>query len=160
MCLNPSDEPMTTEDPVMDTLTVRLTSLELQPHIWQSGPTGDADPPGRSLDSPSEGGITEVKATPPEPMETNGTPGESLGSLPAAWTEPGEIEGTSGRSSDSPQEAEEINLTSLEPIDPVDALGESFGSLSVGRTKTNINHTAQTKKNQKQRRNRQRGGKK
>ena len=59
---------MTTDDPVMDTLTARLTSLELQPPIWQSGPTGDADPPGRSLDSPSEGGTTEVNTTPPEPM--------------------------------------------------------------------------------------------
>ena len=66
VCLNPSDEPMATEDPAMDSLTARLTSLELQPQIWQSGPTGDADPPGRSLDSPSEGGITEVKANPPE----------------------------------------------------------------------------------------------
>ena len=56
-------------------------------------------------------------------METSGSPGESLGSLPAARTEPGEIEETPGRSSDSPQEAEEINLTSLEPNDPVDALG-------------------------------------
>jgi hypothetical protein len=93
-------------------------------------------------------------------METSGTPGESSGSLPAARTEPREGEETPGRSFDSPQEAGQINLTSLEPIDPVDALGESFGSLSVGRTKTNINHTAQTKKNQKQRRNRQRGGKK
>ena len=56
---------MTTEDPVMDTLTTRLTSLELQPQIWQSGPTGDADPPGGGLDSPSEGSTTEVNATPP-----------------------------------------------------------------------------------------------
>ena len=139
---------MTTEDPAMGTLTARLASLELQPQILQSGPSGDADPPGWSLDSP-------------EPiMETNGTPGESSGSPPAAWTESREGEETPGRSFDSPQEAGEINLTSLEPIDPVDALGESFGSLSVRRTKTNINHTAQTKKNQKQRRNRQRGGKK
>jgi hypothetical protein len=30
-CLNPSDEPMTTEDPVMGTLTERLASLELNP---------------------------------------------------------------------------------------------------------------------------------
>ena len=29
--LNPSDGSMTTEDPVMGTLTARLTSLELQP---------------------------------------------------------------------------------------------------------------------------------
>ena len=65
-------------------------------------------------------------------METNGIPGESSGSLPAARTEPGEIEETPGRSLDSPQEAEEINPTSLEPIDPVDDLGASFGSLSVG----------------------------
>ena len=102
---NPSDEPMTTEESVMDTLTARLTSPELQPKIWQSGPTGDADPPGRSLDSPREGqAITEVNATPPEPMETNGSPGESLGSLPAARTEPGEIEETPGRSPDSPQQ--------------------------------------------------------
>jgi len=151
---------MTTEDPVMDTLTARLTSLELQPQMWQNGLTGDADPPGRSLDSPSEGQAITANTIPPEPMETNGTPGESSGSLPAAWTEPKEGEETPGGSSDSPREAEEINLTLLEPIDPVDALGESFGSLSVRRTKTNINHTAQTKKNQKQRRNRQRGGKK
>ena len=99
--------------------------------IWQSGPTGDADPPGRSLDSPSEGQVITASTIPPEPMETNGTPGESSGSLPAAWTEPREGEETPGRSFDSPQEAEEINLTSLEPIDPVDALGKSFGSLSV-----------------------------
>ena len=100
-------------------------------------------------------------------METNGTPGESLGSLPAAWTEPGEIEGTSGRSSDSPQEAEEINLTSLEPIDPVDALGESFGSLSVGCADPESSKKAEyqstsTCKHQNQRRTktRQCGGKK
>ena len=68
---------MTTEDPVMDTLTTRLTSLELQPQIWQSGPNGDADPPGRSLDSPCEGQAADANANPPEPRETNGTPGES-----------------------------------------------------------------------------------
>ena len=70
---------MTTEDPVMNTLTARLTSLELQPQIWQSGPTGDANPPGGSLDSPCEGSTTEVNATPPEPMKTYGSPGESPG---------------------------------------------------------------------------------
>jgi len=73
---------MTTEDPVMDTLTTRLTSLELQPQIWQSGPNGDADPPGRSLDSPCEGQAAEANANPPEPRETNGTPGESQKLLP------------------------------------------------------------------------------
>ena len=104
---------MATEDPAMDSLTARLTSLELQPQIWQSGPTGDADPPGRSLDSPREGqATTEVNATPPEPMETNGSPGESLGSLPAARTEPGEIEETPGRSFDYPQEGQKDKLSS------------------------------------------------
>ena len=100
-------------------------------------------------------------------MEANGFPGESSGSLPAARTEPGEVEETPGRSFDSPQEAEEINLTSLEPIDPVDALGESFDSLSVGcadpesRKKAEYQSTS-TCKHQNQRRNktRQRGGKK
>ena len=65
-------------------------------------------------------------------MEANSFFGESPCPPPAARTEPGEVEETPGRSFDSPQEAEEINLTSLEPIDPVDALGGSFGSLSVG----------------------------
>ena len=60
-----------------------------------------------------------------------GLPGESLGPLPVARTEPGEIEETPGRSLDFPQEAEEINLTSSELIDPVEALEGSFGSLSV-----------------------------
>ena len=64
-------------------------------------------------------------------METSGSPGESLGSLPAARTEPREIEETPGRSLDFPQEAEEINLTSSELIDPVDALEGSSGSLSA-----------------------------
>ena len=79
--LNPIDEPMTTEDPVMGTLTARLTSLELQPQIWKNDPIGDANPPGRSLDSSSEGQTVEANATPPVPMETNGIPGESSGPL-------------------------------------------------------------------------------
>ena len=54
------------------------------------------------------------------------------GSLPAARTEPGEVEETPGRSFDSPQEAEEINLTSFEPIDLVDALGGGIGPPPVG----------------------------
>ena len=83
------------------------------------------------LTSPSEGSTTEVNATPPKPMGANGSPGEGLGSLPAARTEPGEIEETPGRSLDFPQEAEEINLTSSELIDPVDALEGSSGSLSA-----------------------------
>ena len=121
----------------MDTLTARLTSLELQPQIWQSGPTGDAGPPGRSPDSPSEGGTTEGNTIPPEPMETNGTPGESLGSLPAAWTEPKEGEETLRRSFDSPpegqaeQQTSEENFNPTEPRDPVEVLEKSFGSLSV-----------------------------
>ena len=57
-------------------------------------------------------------------MEANGTPGESSGSFPAARTEPGETEETPGMSFDSSQEAGEINLTSLESIDPVGVLGE------------------------------------
>ena len=122
---------MTTGDPVIDTLTARLTSLELQPQTRQCVPTGDADPPGRSLDSSSEGHTVIANTNPPEPMETNGTPEESSGSLPAARTGPREGEETPGMSFDSPQEAEEINLTSLEPIDRVDALGKSFGSLPV-----------------------------
>ena len=78
-----------------------------------------------------------MNATPPEPIETNDSPGESLGSLPAAWTEPGEIEGTSGRSSDSPPEGKAEQQTSeeifspTEPRDPVEVLEKSFGSLSV-----------------------------
>ena len=148
---------MTTDDPVMDTLTARLTSLELQPQMWQNGLTGDADPPGRSLDSPSEGGITEVNATPPEPMETNGSPGESSGSLPAAWTEPREGEETPGRSSDSPQETEEMNLPPLELIDPVDALGGSFGSLSVECAEDQTQPRVRTLKNRSHRR-KPRGG--
>ena len=63
-CLNPSDEPLATEDPVMGTLTAGLTSLELQPQMWQSDPNGNADPPGRSLDSSSEGHIAEANAPP------------------------------------------------------------------------------------------------
>ena len=72
-------------------------------------------------------------------MGTNGSPGESLGSLLAARTERGEIEETPGRSLDSPQEEqadqqtiEEI-LSPTEPRDPVDALEKSFGSLPVER---------------------------
>ena len=87
---------MTTEDPVMDTLTARFTSLELQSQIGQCDPIGDADPPGRSLDSTSEGYTAEANANPPEPIKTNGTPRESSGSLPAARTEPGESEETTG----------------------------------------------------------------
>ena len=70
-------------------------------------------------------------------METNGSPGESLGSLPAARTEPGEVEETPGRSLDFPQEEqaeqqtiEEI-LSPTEPRDPAGALEKSFGPLSV-----------------------------
>ena len=153
----PSDEPMTTGDPVMDTLTARLTSLELQPQIRQCVPTGDAGPPGRSLDSSSEGLAVIADTSPPEPMETNGTPGESSGSLPAARTESGEMEETPGRGPDSPPEAEEINLTSLEPVDPVDALRESFGSLPVGCTDIQTQPKVWTLKNRSHRR-KSRGG--
>ena len=78
-----------------------------------------------------------MNATPPGPMETSGSPGESLGSLPAARTEPGEIEETPGRSLDSPQEgqAEQQTIEEIhsptEPRDPVDALEKSSGSLTV-----------------------------
>ena len=156
-CPNPSDGPMTTEDPVMDTLTARLTYLELQPKIWQRGPTSDAGPPGRSPDSPSEGSATEVNATPPEPMEASGAPGESLGSLPAARTEPGEIEGTPGRSSDSPQETEEMSPPPLELTDLVDALGGNFGSLSVECAEDQTQPRVRTLKNRSHRR-KPRGG--
>ena len=61
-------------------------------------------------------------------METNGFPGESPGSPPAARTGPGEIEETPGTSLDSPREGkaeqqtiEEIPIPT-EPRDPVDAL--------------------------------------
>ena len=100
---NPSDGPMATGDLVVDTLTARFTSLEFQPRIWQSDPNGDADPPERRLDSTSEGQAVKANAAPPEPIEANGFPGESSGSLPAARTEPGEIEETPGRSFYSPQ---------------------------------------------------------
>ena len=56
-------------------------------------------------------------------MEANGIPEESSDPLPAARAEPGETEETPGRSFDSSQEAEEINLTLLEPIDPVNVPG-------------------------------------
>ena len=82
----------------MDTLTARPIPLELQLQIWQSDPTGDADPQGGSPDSSSEGHTAEANANPPVPMETNGIPGESSGSLSAARTEPGEIEEIPGRS--------------------------------------------------------------
>ena len=98
------------------------------------------------------GASAEANAKPPVPtMGTNGTPGESSGSFPAERTEPGEIEETPGRSFDSPQEAEEINPTSLESIDPVDDLGESFGSLSVGCEE---NQTQPSARNLKYRRHR------
>ena len=148
---------MTTEDPVMDTLSARLTSLELQPHIWQSGRTGDVDPPERSPGSPSKGQTVIASTSPPEPMESNGTPGKSSGSLPAARTAPREGEETPGRSSDSPQEAEEIILTSLEPIEPADALGESFGSLSVACAEDQTQPSARTLKHRSHRR-KPRGG--
>ena len=128
----------------MDTLTARFTSLKLQPQIWQSGPTGDAGPPGRSPDSPSEGQKEIANTNPPEPMETNGSPGESSGSLPAAWT-------------DSPQETEEMNLPPLELIDPVDALGGSFGSLSVECAEDQTQPGVRTLKNRSHRR-KPRGG--
>ena len=93
-----------------------------------------------------------MNATPPEPMETNGSPGESLGSLPAARTEPGDTEETPGRSFDSPSEGK--------ARDPVDDLGESFGLLSVGRGESDSTHS-RTHKHRKTRRNKfkQRGGK-
>ena len=59
-----------------------------------------------------------MNATPPEPMEANGSPGESLGSLPAARTEPGEVEETPGRSFDPPQEGQ--------AEDPVENLGREL----------------------------------
>ena len=74
-------------------------------------------------------------------MGTNGFPGESSGSLPAARAEPGEIRGTPGRGFDYPQEGqaeqqaiEEI-LSPTEPGDSVDALEKSFGSLPVEQEK-------------------------
>ena len=79
----------------------------------------------------------------PEPRETSGSPGESLGSLPTARTEPGETEETPGMSFDSSREGK--------AKDPVGDLGESFGLLSVGRgesdstssrTRTNTGKTA------------------
>ena len=117
-----------------------------------SGPTGDADPPERSLDSSSEGHTAEANAIPPEPMETNGSPGEGLGSLPAARTEPGDIEETPGRSFDSPPERK--------ARDPVDDLGESFGLLSVGRATSDSTSLGAYKhrKNRRQK-HKQRGGK-
>ena len=138
---------MTTGDPVMDTLTARLTSLELQPQMWQNGPTGDADPPGRSPDSPSEGQAITANTIPPEPMETNGTPGESSGSLPAAWTEPKEGEETLRRSFNSPREGK--------ARDPVGDLGESSGLLSVGRDESDST-SSRTHKNRKNRRKKHR----
>jgi len=85
-------------------------------------------------------------------METNGSPGEGLGSLPAARTEPGDIEETPGRSFDSPPERK--------ARDPVDDLGESFGLLSVGRGESD-NTSSSTHKHRKNRKNKykQRGGK-
>jgi hypothetical protein len=72
-------------------------SLELQPKLWQSDPSGDADPPGRSLDSSSEGRTAEANANPLYPWKSMVFPGGGAGSLPAARTEPGEIEETPGR---------------------------------------------------------------
>ena len=138
----------------MDTLTARLTSPDLQPQILQNGPTGDADPPGRSLDSPSEGRAAEANANPHEPRETNGTPGESPGLLPAARTEPGEIEETPGRSPDS--------LPEGKGRDPIGDLGESFGLLSIERAKSDsISSGAHKngKNRRKKHKQRQRGGK-
>ena len=81
--------------------------------------------------------VQQKRTAAPVHMETSGTPGESLGSPPAARTEPGETEETPGRSFDPSQEGqawkytiEEI-LNPTEPRDPVDALEKSFGSLSV-----------------------------
>jgi len=143
---------MTTEDPVMDTLTARLTSPDLQPQILQNGPTGDADPPGRSLDSPSEGRAAEANANPPESRETNGTPGESPGLLPAARTEPGEIEETPGRSLDS--------LPEGKGRDPIGDLGESFGLLSIERAKSDsISSGAHKNRKNRRQKHKQRGGK-
>ena len=104
------------------------------------------------LDSSSEGHTAEANANPPESRETNGTPGESPGSLPAARTEPGEMEETPGRSFDSPPEGK--------ARDPVDDLGESFGLLSVGRGESDST-SLRMHKSRKNRRNKykQRGGK-
>ena len=85
-------------------------------------------------------------------MEANGTPGESSGSLLAAWTEPKEGEETPRRSFDSPREGK--------ARDPVDDLGESFGLLSVGRGESDST-SLRMHKSRKNRRNKynQRGGK-
>ena len=90
--------------------------------------------PKRGVSTPlaSEGQTVIANTNPQEPMETNGTPGESSGSLPAARTEPREVEETPGRRSGSPQEAEEIILPPLEPVDPVDALGGASAHSRLG----------------------------
>ena len=80
-------------------------------------------------------------------MKTNGFPGESSGSLPAAWTEPKEGEETLRRSFDSPREGK--------AKDPVDDLGESFGLLSVGRDESD-SISSGAHKNRKNRRKKHR----